>query len=158
MRTANIHNQANSINEKRLNKPNAKNFSKSPLRRNQNSYNNNQYAVIEQAKRDFQKVGKSNYFSNTREPERNFSKENINSKNSKNSDYEISKDFDSEKKSYGINQINSFVKSKNENLQNLNLINNNIRKTNNNSKGQYSIFLLYIKFFKIFYKFFVIKT
>ena len=113
MRTANKQNQNNPINERKINKSNNKNFSKSPMRSRQNNNANNQYAVIEQAKRDFQKFERTNYYSNKNlNNEKNYSKENYNSKNSKNSDCEISKDTerDSENRPFAIKNINSYVK------------------------------------------------
>ncbi len=120
------------INEKILNKTKTKNLSKSPIRHKQNNYN--QYAVIEQAKRDFQKVERTNYSSNKQIGEKNIYRENYNSKNS---DYDISKELekDNENMPFAINQINSYV-NKYENMQKVN---------NNNSKGKFFSFVINIK-------------
>lgn len=90
MRTSSKQKYINTNNEKLKNRKN-QNVSKSPARQRQN--NINQYAVIEQAKRDFHKIETSNYNSNKRQLEKN-TKEILSSKNSKNCEYENSKDFD----------------------------------------------------------------
>lgn len=129
MRTANKQNQQTTpINERKNHKSNQKNFSKSPIKQKQSNQVHNQYAAIEQAKRDFQKIEKGNYLSNKKIIERKFSKENFSSKNSKNSDYEISKD-DVENRPLAVKQINSYVNKKIDN-------NYNNRKLNN-SKGKF---------------------
>lgn len=132
MRTANKQNQMiNPINERKNPKSNTKHYSKSPIRQKQANNAQNQYAVIEQAKRDFQQLEKGNYSSSKRPYERHFSRDNYNSKNSKNSDYELSKDELVENRPLAINHINSYVNKKIEN-------NNNRAK---NSKGKLIFFI-----------------
>jgi hypothetical protein len=131
MRTANKQNQVTiPINERKNYKSIPKNLNKSTIRQKQvNNYIHNQYAVIEQAKRDFQKIEKGNYETNKKNCERNFSKENYNSKNS---DYEISRD-EAENRPLAIKQINSYVDKKIENS----------KRAENNTRGK---LLIHIKF------------
>ncbi len=128
MRTANKQNQnqlINPINEKKSNKSKQKHFSKSPVRQKQANYNHNQYAVIEQAKRDFQRIERGNHSSSKGVNERNISMENYNSKNS---DYELPKE-DVENRPLAINRINSYVNKK---IENYNRTNNSKGKLNFN--------------------------
>ncbi len=103
MRTNKL-NYITSFNEKKA-KKNISNASKSPVRKVKPTNSlYNQYAAMEQAKRDFHKLEKYNYNSNQKFIEKN-SKENLQSKNSDLTNSR-EKDIDNENRPFAINYSN----------------------------------------------------